>query len=48
MRDNALLRKVTITLLNKTNGKETKKREDYGRRTFGPYSPVGLNIEDSV
>ena len=39
---------VSITLIDKTDGKNPKKREDYWRRTLKTYSPFGLNVEDSV
>ena len=42
------LNNVSITLIDKTNGKNPKKREDYRRRTLKTYSPFGLNVEDSV
>ena len=38
----------SITLIDKTDGKNPKKREDYWRRTLKTYSPFGLNVEDSV
>ena len=38
----------SITLIDKTDGKNPKKREDYWRRTLETYSPFGLNVEDSV
>ena len=48
MRDNGLLKNVTTTLLNKTDGKEHKNRQDYWRRTFKTYSPFELIVEASV
>ena len=48
MRHNGFLNNVSITLIDKTNGKNPKKREDYWRETLKTYSPFGLNIEDSV
>ena len=39
---------VKITLIDKTDGQNPKKREDYWRRTFKTYAPFGLNVEDSV
>ena len=39
---------VSITLIDKTDGKESKRRENYWMRTLKTYAPFGLNIEDSV
>ena len=39
---------VKITLIDKTDGQNPKKREDYWRRTLKTYVPFGLNVEDSV
>ena len=39
---------VKITLTDKTDGQNPKKREDYWRRTFKIYAPFGINVEDSV
>ena len=39
---------VKITLIDKTNGQNPKKREDYWRRTLKTYAPFGLNVEDCV
>ena len=39
---------VKIMLIDKTDGQNPKKREDYWRRTFKTYAPFGLNVEDSV
>ena len=47
MEHNGFLNNVSITLTNKTDGKNPKKREDW-RRTLKTYSPFGLNVEDSV
>ena len=38
---------VKITLIDKTDGQNPKKRENYWRRTFKTYAPFGLNVEDS-
>ena len=48
MGHNGFLNNVSITLIDKTDGKNPKKREDYWRRTLKTYLPFGLNIEDSV
>ena len=39
---------VSITLVDKADGKDSKRRENYCMRTFKTYTPFGLNIEDSV
>ena len=39
---------VKIRLIDKTDGQNSKKREDYWRRTLKTYAPFGLNVEDSV
>ena len=39
---------VSITLIDKTDGKDPKRRENYWMRTPNTYAPFGLNIEDSV
>ena len=46
MRQNGFLINVSITLIDKTDGKNHKKREDYWRRTLNTYSPFGLNVEE--
>ena len=48
MGHNGLLNNVSVTLIDKTDGKNPKKREDYWRTTLKTYSPFGLNVEDSV
>ena len=48
MGQNGFLHNVSITLIDKTDGKNPKKRDDYWRRTVKTYSPFGLNVEDSV
>ena len=48
MGHNGFLNNVSITLIDKADGKNPKKREDHWRRTLKTYSPFGLNIEDSV
>ena len=35
-------------LIDKTDGQNPKKREDYWRRTLKTYAPFELNVEDSV
>ena len=48
MGHNGFVINVSITLIDKTNGKNPKKREDYWRETLKTYSSFGLNIEGSV
>ena len=48
MGHNGFFNNVSITLIDKTDGKNTKKREDYWRRNLKTYSPFGLNVEGSV
>ena len=47
MGHNGFLNNVSITLIDKTDGKSPKKTEDYWRRTLKTYSLFGLNVEDS-
>ena len=42
------LEMFSITLIDKTDGKDPKTRENYWMRTLKTYAPFGLNIEDSV
>ena len=42
------LENVKITLIDKTDGQNPKKREDYWRRTLKTYVPLGLNVEGRV
>ena len=39
---------IKIKLIDKTDGQNPKKREDYWRRTLKTYAPFGLNVEDIV
>ena len=48
MRHNGILENVSITLIDKTDGKNPKKREDYWRRNLKTYSPFGLDVTDIV
>ena len=48
MGHNGFLNNVSITLIDNTDGKHPKKREDSWRRTLKTYSPFGLNAEDCV
>ena len=42
------VRNVFITLVDKTDGKDPKSRENYWMETLKTYAPFGLNIEDKV
>ena len=46
--DKGFLQNVKITLIDKIDGQNPKKREDYWRRTLETNAPFGLNAEDSV
>ena len=48
MRHSGSLNNASITFIDKTDGKNLKKREDYWRKTLKTYSPFGLNVEDSI
>ena len=39
---------VSVTLIDKTDGSDPKKREDYWMKTLNTMTPYGLNIEDRV
>lgn len=43
-----LLKNVTITLSNETNGKELKKRQGWWSKTFKTYSPFGHNVDGRI
>ena len=43
-----LLKNVTITLSNKTNGRELKKRQGWRRKTFKTYSSFGHNVDERI
>ena len=45
---NGFLNDVSVTLIDKTDGKDPKKREYYWMRTLKTLAPDGLNIEESV
>ena len=45
---NDFLGNVSITLIDKIDGKDPKKRENYWMRTLKTYAPFGLNIDDSA
>ena len=42
------LNDVSVTLIDKTDGSEPKKREDHWMKTLKAMKPYGLNIEHSV
>ena len=46
--DGGFLNDVSVTLIDKTDGSDPKKREDYWMKTLKTMAPYGLNIEDSV
>ena len=48
MGHNGFVNNVSITLIDKTDDKNPKKKEDYWRRTLKTCFPFGLNVEDSV
>ena len=39
---------VSITLIDKTDGFNPNKRENYWMRTLKTYAPYGLNVVDSI
>ena len=43
---NGFLHGVSVTLIDKTDGKNPIKREDYWRHTLKTLAPYGLNVED--
>ena len=43
-----LLNDVSVTLIDKTDRSDPKKREDYWIKTLKTMAPYGLHIEDSV
>ena len=42
------LNDVSVTLIDKTDESDSKKREDFRMKTLKTMAPYGLNIEDSV
>ena len=42
------LKDVLITLTDKTDASDPKRRENYWMRTLKTLAPVGFNVEDSV
>ena len=48
MEHNGFFNNVSMTLIDKTDGKNSKKGEDYWRRTLKSFSPFGLIVEYSV
>ena len=42
------LQDILVTLIDKTDGSEPTKRENYWMRTLRTLAPSGLNVEDSV
>ena len=47
MEHNGFFNYFSIALIDKTDGKNPKKKEDYWRRTLKTYSSFGRNIKDS-
>ena len=47
MDHNGFFNYFSIALIDKTDGKNPKKKEDYWRRTLKTYSSFGRNIKDS-
>ena len=45
---NGLLEDVAITLIDKTDGRDPKNRENYWMRTMKTLALDGLNIEECV
>ena len=45
---NSMRHNVSITIIDKADGKNFKKGEDYCRRTLKTYSLFGLNVKDSA
>ena len=43
-----LLNDVSVTLIDKTNGSDPKKREDYWMKTLKTMAPYNLDFEASV
>ena len=39
---------VSMTLIGKADGKDSKSKENYWMRALKTYAPFGLNIENSV
>ena len=39
---------VSITLIDKTDGSNPSKRENYWMRTLKTFAPYGLNVKDSA
>ena len=44
----SFLGNVSVTLIDRTNGKDLKRRENYWMRTLKTCAPFELNIEDSA
>ena len=46
--DTGFLEIVRITLIDKTDDQNPKKREDYCRRNLKTFAPCWINVENSV
>ena len=42
------LNDLSVTFIDKADGSDPKKREDYWMKTLKTMAPYGLNIEESV
>ena len=42
----SFLEDITITFIDKTDPKDTNRREHYWRHTLKAMTPLGLNVED--
>ena len=45
---NGFLGNVSISLIDKIDGFQPKKRENYWMRTLKTLAPLGLNVENAV
>ena len=45
---NGFLGNVSISLIDKTDGFQPKKRDNYWTRTLKTLAPLGLNVENAV
>ena len=43
-----ILDDISITLIDKTDGSDPTKRENYWMQTLKTFAPYGLNVEDSI
>ena len=45
---NGFLGRVSVSPIDKTDGFQPKKRENYRMRTLETLAPIGLNVEKAV